>query len=243
MASLIIGICSSGLFGYGTYNCFSKFSKELEKTEILRNQMEKSTVNFQDRSRLISQGIVSLSLQNPQYYYSVAKLSFVKDLELRKYNNYNIHTGETTRLIVPVEVENIVKRHIDKFLSDPTFGKTCLPSSSIEYLFSATPTKAQCDGGYLSNLLQERHGIRTMYGGNRDVFELKTIPINKVFLLGENVGEQFSYRAISDNKEDLINKVVSENDSSEGYLVGGIFCFGGLVVSLVATLGELVKQN
>lgn len=244
MASLIFGVCSTGLFGYGAYSCFNNFSKELEKTTKLRKEMEKSVTNFSDRSCLISQGIVSLPLSKPQYYYSISKLSFVKDLELRRYSNHNLYTGETTRVIVPVEVENTIKKHVDEFLSDPTFGNVCLPSSSLKYFFSTPPSKAQCDGSYLSNLLQERHGIRTMYGGNRDVFELKTTAINsRVFLLGENIGEQFSYSAISDNKEDLINKVVSENDSSGDYFLGGMLCAGGFIVSLVATVAELGKQN
>lgn len=244
MASLIFGVCSTGLFGYGTYSCFSNFSREIEKVTKLKKEMEKSVTNFSDRSCLISQGIVSLPLSKPQYYYSISKLSFVKDLELRRYSNHNIYTGETTRVIVPVEVENTMKKHVDEFLSDPTFNNACLPASSIKYLFSAHPSKAQCDGGYLSNLLQERHGIRVMYGGNRDIFELKTTTINsRMFLLGENIGEQFSYHAISDNKEDLINKVVSENDSSGDYFLGGMLCLGGLVVSLITTVGELGKQN
>lgn len=244
MASLIFGIWSTGLFGYGTYYCFNNASKEIKKVNALKTEMEKSVVNFSDRSCLITQGIVFLPLTKPQYYYSISKLTFGKGIELRQYNNHNLFTDKTTRVIVPVEVESTIKTYVNTFLSDPTFDKLCQPSKSVQYMFYTHPSIVNCDGSYLSHLLQEKHGIRLMYGENRDIFELQTTVMNShVFLLGENVGEQFIYRAISDNKENLINKVVSENDSSDDYIIGGILCLGSLVLSLVATTTELAKQK
>jgi hypothetical protein len=245
MTSILFGVCSTGLFGYGTYNCFKNFSRELEKSRQMKTELETSVVQFDDKTRLVKQGILSLPISSPVYYYAVSKLRLEKDVELRKYSNVNIITGEKTSVYVPIEVENVLKTRVDNFLSDPTFGRPNISQCpQVHYMFRTHQQHAQCDGSYLANLLQERHGIRVMYGGNKDIFELNTTLLNShVFLLGENVGEKFLYKAVSDNKEDLINKVVSENDESDSYFLGGILCAGGLLFSVTATLAELSNRR
>lgn len=240
MASLFFGI-STGLCGFGAYSCFSNFSREYEKSLNFKNKLERYVLNFSDKSFLVGEnGIINFSLVSPNYFYSVSKLISEKDVSLRSYEKYNLYTGKTTRIIVPVEVENTLKKCIDKFLSDPTFGEQCKPSSDISYLFSTRPSKAQCDGKYLTDLLHERHGIRTMYGGNMDIFELSTTKLNsQIFLYGKNVGEKFEYSVVSDNKKQLINKIVSESDESGPYFFGGLVFTSGFVFCLVSVLTEV----
>jgi hypothetical protein len=243
MAGIFFGI-SAGLCGFGAYTCFNNFSREVEKSQNLKNKLEHSIVNFTDKAYLEKQiGIVHLPICSPKYFYSINKLIYEKDISLRTYENYDLYTGKVTRVLVPVEVENILKKSVDKFLSDPTFGEHCKPTFDVSYLFSTTPSKIHCDGKYLTDLLQERHGIRIIYGGNMDTFELSIVTINsELFLFGENVGDNFMYSIVSDNKHNLINKVVSDNDESASYFVGGIFCTGGFIFCLISALAEAGKK-
>lgn len=244
MASLFFGL-SAGLCGVGAYSSFNKFSEELKKSKNFSHELEKYTIDFSDRLHLKGKGIVRISSNNSKnYFYSICKIKIIKDIEMKQCDTFNWNTGEINSILIPTEVAHKRRKFIDKFLADPTFYGKCLPSVNSSYLFSTRPSIAICDGKYLSELLQKRHRFHTFYGENKDVFELSTFTLpNNLFLFGENIGDQFVYSCVSDNKLDLINKIVSETDNSEKYLAYGILCTGGFILSMVATIMELKTKN
>jgi hypothetical protein len=237
--TLFVGI-STGLCGYGAYTCLQNFIREKERSKQQQNELNANIIDFENRSTLTGSGIVKIQLQSPVDYYVVYKLKKSKDIELVRYSGHNIFTGKKFEIIAPAEVKKFSTTFIDNFLASTVFTNTCVPSLNASYMFKTKNSILHCDGKFLTDLLNDKHGMKVMYGGNRDIFELKTTTLNSnLFMYGENINNnKFCYDIVTDNKDDLINKIVSENNSCIEYFFGTFICTSGFLFGLACLIAN-----
>lgn len=237
----ILGLCSAGLLGFGSYKCFDIYAIEAKHSAELKAKLTKSIVPFELSENLIGNTIVKVTLGNPVYYYSISQLYKTKYVEVKERTYINMRTGVISDIAVPVEVESTRTSFLSHFLSDPTFGKSKIVQDGLPQLMF---TRSHVDighfnGSYLSDMLLEKHDIRAMFGGNLDMFEVKSTKLDTcVYLLGQVEGENFRYSVVSDNCHALIDKVVSDQDESGGWFAGGTVLLFGAVASLLFAVTE-----
>lgn len=218
-----------GFFGYNTYRCLLNYQKEAQKTNDKIEKLLDSVTSIDNykNSRCSESAIVSIPLTNPIYYYDIQRLSRTKHIEFRHHFVQNDFTGKRYEIMMPTEVEKIIKTQVAKILSDPTLGfPTITTISNLFADFKTPPQIVQSDGQYLEKLLGS-HKIKTLYGHN-EVFETRITTINQSFFaMGSFVGKDFVCDGISDRPEPLAKYIAMKTDKSTDFLVEGIisFCF------------------
>jgi hypothetical protein len=242
--ALFFGAGISGAFGYGAYRCFNSFSRETAKSDAERLRLQNSIVHFNDRLKLgQSTGIVTF-IPKKCTFFDIYKEHIEQDLSLKQVSGYDMSTGRQSTFAVPVVVNSVVKTHLNSFISNPTFGSPNIIAGVIpNYMFYKRPTILQCSGFHLTSYFKEKHGMTVMLG-NHNSFQINETNLDDMplYLFGHNTDDnKFQYTRVSDDRGKLIEKEIAANDNSGEYLLGGLLCLGGLVGSVVLTIGEINK--